>query len=168
MKHLNLTAVVLGLACVSLSAYPVWDEQKERFVDETFGGKIDYDMLLNIEPEREYFKKLSKGELKELHGQLQKLSGDMDGDCMNFLGQVQSLSKLSDRVKVFGKLAEVIDFKELPAPIAIYIYLCIYYEDLEDVRKGYDEYVDGVLVNPFAKSNDPFKQQQYTHTHKSY
>ena len=33
MKHLNLTVVVLGLACGSLSAYPIWDEQKQCLVD---------------------------------------------------------------------------------------------------------------------------------------
>lgn len=149
MKHLNLTAVVLGLACGSLSAYPVWDEQNRCLKDTV--SFFDYNSM----PDSTLLAKLVKGD-SALYESLRELTKNLDGDCMNFLGEVQGLNHLLDTVTVSGKLAEILGCGKISAPTAIYIYQIMFSEKGEEVGKGFDEYVKGMISDPFVISNDSF------------
>ena len=149
MKHLNLTAVVLGFACGSLSAYPVWNEQKQCLEDTV--SFFDY----NTMSDNALLAKLVKGD-SALYESLRELTKNLDGDCMNFLGEVQGLNHLLDTVTVSGKLAKILGYEKISAPTAIYIYQIMFSEKGEEVGKGFDEYVKGMISDPFVISNESF------------
>ena len=149
MKHLTLTAVVLGLACGSLSAYPIWNEQRQCLEDTN--SKINYSDLLG----QELLVKLVNGE-SNLIEKLREMTKNLDGDCMNFLGKVQNLNSLDDVITVSGALAGLFGYDKISAPVAIYVYQIMFSEKGEDIGKGFDEYVRGMVSDPFVISNESF------------
>ena len=145
MKGLSLATVVFGLTCLSIHAYPVWNEQKECLEDTNPRCIIDYDSM----KDRDLLVKLVRGE-KHLQSVLRDLARDMDEHTMNFLGVVQSINSLRDEVSVSGILAEKLKCEKISAPTAIYIYQIMFSDEEEDLGKGFDEYVKGMISNPFA------------------
>ena len=159
MKHLNLTAVVLGLACGSLSAYPVWDEQNKCLKNEGENNiSIDYNTL----PDKDLLVRLVRDE-DGLHEKLRELTVNMTGNCIYFSGAIQNIKSLSDTVTVSGELAEILRCEKISAPTAIYIYQIMYSEPTdssEQIGENYNRYLEGVAPkpdpDPFVISKDSF------------
>lgn len=161
MKKLNFTTVVLGFACGVLSAYPIWNEQKQGLEDTipSHGNTKDVKSYNNMNNKISYNDLKDKDLLEQLvkdenmQQNLRNSVRNLDGDCMNFLGKVQGLNHLLDTVTVSGKLAKILGYEKISAPTAIYIYQIMFSEKGEEVGKGYDEYVKGMISDPFVTSN---------------
>ena len=146
MKGLSLATVVFGLTCLSIHAYPVWNEQKECLEDTNPKCTIDYDGM----KDRDLLVKLIKDE-NRLQKVLRDLARDIDDHTMNFLGGVQSINSLREEISVSGMLAEKLHCEKISAPTAIYIYQIMFSdEEEEDLGESFDEYVKGMISNPFA------------------
>ena len=179
MKGLHLVTVVFGLTCLSIYAYPVWNEQKNKLEDTV--SYFDY----NAMKDTDLFAKLIRNE-NDIHKNLRDLARNLDGDTMNFLGTVQSINNLTEEAPVAGILAEKLGFDKISAPTAIlaeeqgfdkisaptailaekqcfgkisaptaiYVYQIMFSEEnesSEDIGKSFDEYVKGMISNPFEQ-----------------
>lgn len=144
MKGLSLATVVFGLTCLSIHAYPVWNEQKECLEDTNPKCTIDYDGM----EDRDLLVKLIKDE-NHLQKALRDFARDIDDDIMNFLGSVQGIGHLLDEISVSGILAEKLHCKKISAPTAIYIYQIMFSDEEEDLGESFDEYVKGMISDPF-------------------
>ena len=159
MKGLNLITVVFGLTCLSIYAYPVWNEQKNCLEDTA--SYFDYNAI----KDKDLFAKLIRGESNSLKGEnklpnvLRDLARNLDDATMNFLGSVQSINHLSDEVPVDGTLKETLGHDKISAPTAIYIYQIMFSEEgesFEAIGNSFDEYVKGMMSDPFSNENKVF------------
>ncbi|GEM_PF-6629524 len=149
MKGLSLTTVVFGMTCLSIYGYPVWNEQKNCLEDTVIS--LDYNSM----KDRGAFEKLVRGE-KHLLDTLRDLARNLDSDTMNFLAKVQALKSLNETIAISGSLADILKRDEVSGPTAIYIYQIMFSEENEDLGKSFDEYVKGMIMDPFANEDVVF------------
>ena len=164
MKGLNLATVVFGLTCLSIYAYPVWNEQKNCIEDRV--SDFDYNSM----KDSSLFEKLVRGD-KSLLEKLRNLPRNMDDDVLNFLGEVQNLSNLTETIKVSGLLAgkDILGCNEISAPTAIYIYQIMFSDPAESddenidnnvaneaFGRNFDEYIKGMIGGPFSNDFERF------------
>ena len=143
MKGLNLITVVFGLTCLNVHGHPVWNEQKGCLEDTI--SFFDY----NAMKDKELLRKLVKNE-GNLHSMLRGLTLNLDDSTMNFIGNLQGLNHLLDEVSISGTLKEKLGYDKISAPTAIYIYQIMFSEEDEDLGKSFDEYVKGMITDPFV------------------